>query len=72
MPFAEVLQAIFQEDGFYSKESYLQHNSETPLQLDNFTICIRVMVYHFRGVYGTLISYSMADGTNAILIGLLQ
>ena len=28
------------------------------------------MVYHFRGVYGTLASYSMSDGTNAILTGL--
>ena len=27
------------------------------------------MVYHFRGVYGTLVSYSLADGANAILIG---
>ena len=65
---AEVSQeAIFQEEGFYSSESYLQHDGES--SFDNFTICLRVMLYHFRGVYGTLVSYSLADTASAILIG---
>lgn len=66
---AEVSQeAIFQGEGFYSSGSYLLHEGES--SFENFTICVRVMVYHFRGVYGTLVSYSMADGASAILIGL--
>ena len=60
-------EAIFQEEGFYTSASYLQSDGETSFK--DFTICVRVMVYHFRGVYGTLVSYSLADGANAILIG---
>jgi hypothetical protein len=39
------------------------------MESGTFTICIRTMVYHFRGFYGTILSYATNDSDNAIVIG---
>ncbi len=62
----------FQPEGFFSNETYVIHSGGMPVGTmvkGDFTVCVRAMVYHFRGNYATLVSYATRTSESTLHIG---
>jgi hypothetical protein len=61
--------ASFQSDGQFSSRSLMRSLKPLERDLDSLTVCARLSLDYFRGVYNSVLSYATRNYDNALNFG---